>query len=233
MAYVIFKKDDPNQKVGIFLSDLQGRSPLQYYSFPICMELQRIMFVKREEYLNQDQPCTSWEQSLHPNEDWLKSEMFITMTRIVCKIEKVIYAVKFRKEMDKAFQNTWKGALSCWRRRGWDNSAGNPNTCELSCACEHSPERETECMMNYPERYMPPGTSLWDVLASLLLVQNRGNSCRHWLADMLEDRLKLMKQKISQSSPPALHSFPECKYVPFSCFFKEENQIVPAFNRHL
>lgn len=32
--------------------------------------------------------------------------MFITKTRIVCKIEKVIYAVKFKKEMDKAFQNT-------------------------------------------------------------------------------------------------------------------------------
>lgn len=61
------------------------------------MELQRIMYVKREEYLNQDQSYTSWEQSLHPNEDWLKSEMFITMTKIVCKIEKVIYAVKFKK----------------------------------------------------------------------------------------------------------------------------------------
>lgn len=42
IAYLMFKKDDPNQKVGIFLSDLQGRSPLQYYSFPICMELQSI-----------------------------------------------------------------------------------------------------------------------------------------------------------------------------------------------
>lgn len=53
---------------------------------------------KIEEYLNQDQPCTSWEQSLHPNEDWLKSEMFIIMTRILWKIEKVIYAVKLKKK---------------------------------------------------------------------------------------------------------------------------------------
>lgn len=160
---------------------------------PYAWNFKRITFVKGEEYLNQDQPCTSREQSLHPNEDWLKSEMFITMTRIVCKIEKVIYAVKFKKEMDKAFQNTCKGALSCQYRRGWDNWAGNSNTCELNCACEHSPERGTVCMMNHPERCMPPGASLWDVFASLLIVYNRRNSYQYWLADMLEDRLKLMK----------------------------------------
>jgi len=87
--------------------------------------------------------------------------MFITVTRIVCKIEKVIYAVKFKKKMDKAFWNTWKGALFCWHRRGLDNPVDNSNTCELNCACKHSPEQGIVYTMNNPERYMPLGTSLW------------------------------------------------------------------------
>lgn len=99
---------------------------------PYARNFKGLCMKKREEYLNQDQPCTSWEQSLHPNEDWLKSEMFIIMTRILWKIEKVIYAVKLKKENDKAFENTWKGALFCWRRRGLDNPVDNCNTCELT-----------------------------------------------------------------------------------------------------
>lgn len=140
------------------------------------MELQRLVCVKREKYLNQDQPCTSWEQSLHPNEGWLKTGMFITMTRTVCKTEKIIYAVKFKKEMAKAFWNTWKETLFCLWRRGLDSTVDNSNTCELNCACEHSPEQAIVYMMNHPERYVPLGTSLWAVIVSSLLVYNGGKS---------------------------------------------------------
>lgn len=139
-----------------------------------------------------------------------------------------------KKEMDKTIRNIWKGALFCWRRRRLDNPVDNSNTCELNCACKHSPEQGIVYMKNHPERYMPPGTSLWDVIASSLLVYSRGKSYRPALigiqigrqskADEIKNASVLSSSSLFLSWMQIYHIF---------CFFKEENQTVSAFNKHL
>lgn len=81
---------------------------------------------------------------------------------------------------------------------------------------------------------MPPGTTLGDVIASSLLLCNRDKS--YWpvpIGRQIRRQSESELNKKSWSSQPPLWSFPVCKYIKFSVYFKEGKESVSVFHRSL